>query len=124
MALSIATAAIGLALIAPGTPASAAGAGTSITPAYNLCKASSTEPTLRRGSRGDAVKVLQCALNTVMGSLVLHPLAVDGDFGGNTETAVYRFQACASIQRDGVVGPQTWNNLLYRLNNGHYCWSY
>lgn len=56
-----------------------------------------TEATLRRGSRGEEVKVLQRALN----------IEDDGIFGPNTEAAVRAFQQRAGIQVDGIAGGQT-----------------
>lgn len=56
-------------------------------------------PTLRKGSKGDAVKRLQTLLKTVK---------VDGDFGTKTQEAVVKFQASKKLVDDGVAGPQTW----------------
>lgn len=55
-------------------------------------------PTLRRGSRGDTVRVLQRLLG----------ITVDGDFGPKTEAAVMTFQKKAGLVADGVVGAYTW----------------
>ena len=54
--------------------------------------------TLRRGSRGDAVKQVQRALH----------LYEDGIFGPLTEEAVKELQRHAGIKADGIVGPATW----------------
>ena len=59
-------------------------------------------PTLRRGSRGDAVKQLQTAL---------HVLA-DGIFGAATEAQVRAFQRDHDMVPDGIVGPKSWAVLL------------
>ncbi|MEV7415458.1 peptidoglycan-binding domain-containing protein [Streptomyces sp. NPDC089919] len=67
---------------------------------------STSEPTLRSGSRGAAVTALQCQLNQDMSNT---HLALDGVFGKQTYDAVVRFQGCAGIDRDGVVGPVTWH---------------
>ena len=53
--------------------------------------------TLRRGSKGAEVSAVQALLKIV----------VDGDFGGQTEEAVKRFQRVNGLADDGVVGPNT-----------------
>jgi len=61
---------------------------------------------VRKGSRGQDVKILQISLN---GSLSPSPqLGVDGFFGQNTERTVVRFQKECQLSQDGVVGPKTW----------------
>jgi len=64
-------------------------------------------PTLRNGSRGQAVIDLQTRLNRAM-----IPLAIDGRFGHRTEAAVKAFQQAMGLKMDGIVGPQTWRLLL------------
>jgi hypothetical protein len=66
-------------------------------------------PTLRRGSRGPAVRELQQRLNARGARLV-----VDGIFGPRTQAAVRTFQRTNGLQVDGVVGPRTWARLLSR----------
>lgn len=64
--------------------------------------------TVRLGSRGADVELLQLALQRVgyyLGSL-------DGIFGNNTQTAVLAFQRNFGLTPDGIVGAQTWNQLL------------
>ena len=61
-------------------------------------------PTVKRGSKGDAVKRLQRLLRDFGYS----PGAVDGDFGPKTEQAVEAFQTDFGLQVDGIAGPQTW----------------
>ena len=65
-------------------------------------------PTLRKGSSGEAVKILQNKLN----ELTKANLVVDGKFGSNTYNAVIAFQAMQGLLKDGVVGPKTWEKLL------------
>lgn len=59
--------------------------------------------TIRKGSKGDAVKALQIALNAWGCSL-----EVDGDFGNLTRNALVSFQTAQGIEVDGICGPQTW----------------
>jgi putative chitinase len=63
-------------------------------------------PTLRKGSSGHDVSILQHELIEA-GFRVL----TDGDFGENTEEAVKAFQASQGLTADGVVGRSTWNAL-------------
>jgi hypothetical protein len=55
-------------------------------------------PTLRRGDRGEQVKVVQRKLG----------LTVDGLFGPGTEARVRQFQRDRALVPDGIVGPDTW----------------
>ena len=64
--------------------------------------------TLRRGSRGDAVRALQHQLRFQYG---YKSLSVDGTFGGGTETAVKDFQRKHRLGADGIVGAATWKAL-------------
>lgn len=57
-----------------------------------------TRPTLRRGDKGEAVRVLQAGLG----------LSVDGVFGPGTEAAVRDFQRKHNLVPDGIVGPKCW----------------
>lgn len=57
--------------------------------------------TLRKGSKGDDVKILQKALG----------LKVDGYFGPKTESAVIEFQKSKGLLADGIVGKKTWEAL-------------
>jgi len=74
---------------------------------YNL-QGSSTRPTLRIGSRGEAVMELQRLLASLGYSLGL----IDGIFGPMTQNAVMSFQRDNGLAIDGIVGPITWNALL------------
>ena len=64
-------------------------------------------PTLRSGSKGNFVYILQYLLNEFGANLV-----VDGNFGGNTTRAVIDFQRNNNLSADGIVGRNTWNKLL------------
>lgn len=63
-----------------------------------------SDPTLRSGSRGEAVERLQQALT----NLGFDPGSIDGVFGRRTRAAVIAFQTSRALQVDGVVGPKTW----------------
>ena len=58
---------------------------------------------LKRGSRGQAVKDVQCGLN----DKGFGQIGVDGIFGAGTEKAVKRFQKASGLAADGIVGPNT-----------------
>ena len=67
-----------------------------------------TQPMLRTGSRGDAVRKLQEMLNAkgyTCGN-------VDGIFGSKTKAAVLAFQKANGLGADGIVGPLTWGKLV------------
>lgn len=66
-----------------------------------------TLPTVRLGSRSNAVALLQCYLN-----LYGEELDADGAFGQKTRAAVIKFQSDNSLVQDGVVGQNTWRTLL------------
>lgn len=57
--------------------------------------------TLKLGSKGSDVKILQTKLN----------LIADGIFGKITEEAVKDFQKLHGLTVDGIVGANTWNKL-------------
>ncbi|MBO4879181.1 MAG: peptidoglycan-binding protein [Clostridia bacterium] len=63
--------------------------------------------TLRYGSRGTDVELLQLAL--IRGGWLAGP--IDGSFGAETQNAVRRFQAAYGLAADGIVGPLTWDAL-------------
>ena len=68
-------------------------------------------PTLEQGSTGGTVKDLQKALNEGRGSFApsSNPvLALDGDYGPQTASAVKGAQHEGGIADDGIVGLQTW----------------
>jgi Putative peptidoglycan binding domain len=69
-------------------------------------------PTLRQGSRGDAVRTLQVTLNRWYPRLP--SLAQDGVFGPATRARVIYFQNRAGLTVDGIVGPKTWAGLGFR----------
>ena len=58
------------------------------------------KPTLKKGSKGDQVKLLQKFLNWYLGI----KLAVDGIFGNATLSALKKFQKTEGIKVDGIYG--------------------
>lgn len=72
-------------------------------------------PTLKQGSSGTDVIILQRALNTYFatkyGAANTVKLTPDGDFGPNTGKAVRRFQSENNLEPDGIVGTNTWAKL-------------
>lgn len=68
-------------------------------------------PTLRRGSKGSDVEVLQNILESL--GYVLG--GADGRFGKRTQEAVQSFQKDCGLQADGVVGPATWEMLMHAI---------
>lgn len=57
--------------------------------------------TIKLGSKGESVKLLQRHLN----------VTADGDFGPKTEAAVKEFQKKKGLEADGIVGEKTWKAL-------------
>ena len=78
----------------------------------NKTKVSLTEkiniqlPVLQSGAEGSAVRCLQAILG----------VAVDGDFGKNTKTALKTFQKNVGIDDDGCCGQNTWKKIADHMN--------
>jgi hypothetical protein len=88
--------------------------------------------TLRKGSKGKLVELLQTLLNLMIfgpdyisepvpGSSSdikpvevdgTRPLKIDGNFGPKTKKMVKAYQGGSSLKKDGVVGPKTWKRLV------------
>ena len=68
----------------------------------------SSYPTLKKGARGNITKLLQVKLV----SLGYNTNGVDGIFGLGTEKAVISFQKNNGLVVDGIVGKNTWKELL------------
>lgn len=67
---------------------------------------------LRRGSRGNEVKLIQYYLNFLsFFNNRLPSIDADGIFGPATENAVKAFQSEYGLTVDGIVGRDTWNRL-------------
>lgn len=68
--------------------------------------------TLRSGSRGDYVTILQQGLNWIADRNSAVPrITADGIFGPATQAAVIAFQRNYGLTPDGIVGQLTWNRL-------------
>jgi N-acetylmuramoyl-L-alanine amidase len=73
---------------------------------------------IRPGDRGDAVRDVQRRLMAL--GLRVEPEELDGTFGPSTERAVGEFQRQRGLPPDGVLGPDTWNQLVesgYRIGD-------
>ena len=66
-------------------------------------------PELKRGDGGEAVRAAQLLL--IGRGYRCGPWGADGDFGPATCGAVCRFQRARQLAVDGVVGPETWEEL-------------
>lgn len=62
-------------------------------------------PTIRRGSKGKAVKVWQIIVGA----------DPDGDFGSETEKQTKEFQEAHGLEVDGIAGPVSWKTGLESL---------
>jgi N-acetylmuramoyl-L-alanine amidase len=65
---------------------------------------------LRRGSRNEAVRVVQRKL----GDIGIDAGIPDGIFGKLTTRAVKRYQRANNLKVDGIVGPATWAKLVVK----------
>ena len=75
-------------------------------------------PTLKKGSKGDYVQLLQTKL-IVLG-YDLGSYGADGDFGSKTTEAVKAFQKDRGLTADGVVGAKTWEALEQPMKAATY----
>lgn len=71
--------------------------------------------TLRLGSSGLDVQIIQSYLNRIRRNYPAIPLITDnpGVFGSSTQAAVSKFQSIFSLTADGIVGKATWNKISY-----------
>jgi len=77
------------------------------TPTATETPAPADWPVLRRTNTGANVYALQYLLKSEGATIT-----ADGNFGPATETAVKDFQQAHGLAADGVVGPQTWSELI------------
>lgn len=62
--------------------------------------------TIKRGSKGTAVKEMQQLL--IAAGYALPKYGADGSFGAESEDAVRKFQGANGLAVDGICGPKTW----------------
>ena len=67
---------------------------------------------VKRGDKNNLVLIVQHILNKVDNQT----LNEDRDFGYATYCAVWNFQSKHGLGKDGEVGPETWNELIYQYN--------
>jgi N-acetylmuramoyl-L-alanine amidase len=73
---------------------------------------------IRLGAHGEDVRDVQHRL--LGAGLRVDPDELDGTFGDSTEAAVIEFQRRRGLPADGIVGPDTWNQLVeagYRVGD-------
>jgi len=95
---------INVGVSAGGTTAATSSSGASSSSgSSSVGKVSTISSTLKSGSKGENVKILQSALN----ALGYSAGTVDGIFGTKTKSAVIAFQKATGISADGIVGANT-----------------
>ena len=67
-------------------------------------------PTIKKGSKGTVVALMQERLGNTFGIGVVG--GYDGNFGSGTYNAVVEFQRQKGLKQDGVVGQNSWRKLL------------
>jgi N-acetylmuramoyl-L-alanine amidase len=73
---------------------------------------------IRTGARGEDVRDVQHRL--LGAGLRIEPDELEGTFGDSTEAAVREFQLARGLPPDGIIGPDTWGQLVetgYRLGD-------
>ncbi|MCQ2418008.1 MAG: peptidoglycan-binding protein [Oscillospiraceae bacterium] len=74
----------------------------------------SGSPLIQKGSKGDGVRWVQYALQS-LGYTTQY--GIDGDFGSSTEEIVKRFQSEYGLSADGQVGPATIQKIVQAIQN-------
>jgi N-acetylmuramoyl-L-alanine amidase len=73
---------------------------------------------IRTGARGEDVRDVQHRL--LGAGMRIEPDELDGSFGASTEAALREFQRARGLPPDGILGPDTWGQLVeagYRLGD-------
>ena len=68
---------------------------------------------LKKGSTGSEVGIIQNNLKM----LGYDPLAIDCEFGDNTENSIKEFQIANGLVSDGIVGDDTWSKLISKIKD-------
>lgn len=89
--------------------------GVSYSDSYEVVEPITDFPTVRKGSRGEAVMLLQTKLN----ERGFDCGKADGIFGDKTQKAVRAFQQYSGLMVDGVVGPKTWGALYLQTDSAN-----
>ena len=74
---------------------------------YSCGEVSVFLPVLKKGAKGETVRVMQTLLIALGYGIV-----ADGSFGGKTDNALRCFQEGADLEVDGSCGKATWSELL------------
>ena len=89
--------------------------------AYDI-DAISRLPLLFYGSKGVYVKILQLVINWVaehdlefINNKYYELVDIDGEYGPVTKSAVASYQMARNLEVDGVVGKETWTDLLIKM---------
>ncbi|PTL39023.1 peptidoglycan recognition protein family protein [Alkalicoccus saliphilus] len=75
-----------------------------------------TEPLLKAGMKGPAVRKLQKKLEST--GMQLKRFGADGVYGKETRQAVMNYQRKRGLMVDGITGPETWRTLLKDTGKG------
>ncbi len=79
-------------------------------PHSRLISAAQNSPPMRRGEKGNAVRILQQALVEMPASFRAGDF--DGIFGSETESVLRKFQMQRGLAADGIAGRQTFNTMM------------
>ncbi len=74
---------------------------------------------LRVGSAGSNVSIMQSYLNAIRQGMFpsMTRLSVDGVYGQRTKNTVIQYQGFSGLNRDGVIGQETWDSIVSDYEN-------
>ena len=93
-------------IVGPQTAGALRGEGTALTASVASVSPGEEESSTETGSGEEGEGSSQSAVERLQSAL---KLAVDGEFGPETEAAIRRLQDRHGLAVDGVVGPETWS---------------